>query len=67
MLLQKGKKTRFEVGKWFYDSRTDMGFNLKLNLWILGFSTVKGIEYFKTSMMVIYVRLGFKNKKKNFP
>ena len=41
MLLQKGGKTRFEVGKWFYDSRTDMGFNLKLKLWILSFSMVK--------------------------
>ena len=47
MLLQKGGKTRFEVGKWFYDSRTDMGFNLKLNLWILGFSMVKVSSIFK--------------------
>ena len=40
MLLQMGK-TRFEVGKRFYDSRTDMGFNLKLNLWVLSFNTLK--------------------------
>ena len=42
-----------------------MCFNFKLNLWILGFYTVKASSIFKHDTMVIYVRWGF--KKKNFP
>ena len=81
MLLQKGGKTRFEIGKWFYDSRTDMGFNLKLNLWILGFSK-RSVSWpphcrqhrgkallrpeFLDYVLTRLKRLGLKNLGKNF-
>lgn len=44
-----------------------MDFKLKTKSVDTRFLFSKGIEYLKTSTMVIYVRLGFENKRKIFP
>ena len=43
-----------------------MGFNFKLNLWILGFHAVKESSILRQGMMVILCSFGVL-KRKNFP